>query len=89
MAALGKSAHRGKCRERYKPSQRSRSQATRNCIREHVPRLLLESALYMWREGLMGADGVGSRGTPQVCSGLSNFCRVTAEPRRKNAKEEH
>ena len=41
----------------------------------------------MLYEGLMEVDRVGSRDTPAACSGLSNYCRVTAEPRRKNTKE--
>lgn len=89
MVALGKSAHKGTYRKNYKPSQRSGSQATWICICEHVPKLLLEPALSMLYEGLMEAARVGSGGTPQVCSGLSNFCRVTAEPRRENTKTEH
>lgn len=41
----------------------------------------------MLYEGLMEVDRMGSRDTPAACSGLSNYCRVTAEPRRKNTKE--
>lgn len=48
---------------------------------------LLKPALYVLYEGLMEVDRVGSRGTPCICSGLGNFCRVTAEPRRKNTKK--
>ena len=40
----------------------------------HLPRL---------PEGRMEVDTVGSRDVPAVSSGLGNFCRVAAEPRRK------
>ena len=44
------------------------------------------TALCMLCEGLMEVDRLGSR-DPPICSGRSSYCRVTSEPRRKNAKK--
>ena len=44
------------------------------------------TAFYMLCEGLMEVDRLGST-DPPICSGRSNDCQVTSEPRRKNTEK--